>query len=43
LIFSSFLGTFYMGVMLSFTLFIALIADLTLLPILIILFYNPKK
>lgn len=43
LVFSSFMGTFFMGIMMSITLFIALIADLTLLPILIFLFYKPKK
>jgi predicted RND superfamily exporter protein len=43
LVFSSFLGTFYLGVMLCLALFVALIADLTLLPVLILLFYTPKK
>jgi predicted RND superfamily exporter protein len=43
LVFSTFMGTFNMGVLLSITLFVALIADLTLLPILIILFYHPKR
>lgn len=43
LVFSSFMGTFYMGLLLCITLFVALIADLTLLPILIFLFYKPKK
>ncbi|MFT5779244.1 MAG: putative RND superfamily exporter protein [Crocinitomicaceae bacterium] len=43
LIFSSFLGTFYMGVMLCITLFVALIADLTLLPVLLLVFYRPKR
>ncbi|NRA13479.1 MAG: MMPL family transporter [Crocinitomicaceae bacterium] len=43
LVFSSFLGTFYLGIMLCIALFVALIADLTLLPVLILLFYNPKK
>ena len=41
--FSSFLGTFYLGVMLTIALFVALIADLTLLPVLILLFYKQKK
>lgn len=41
--FSSFLGTFYLGIMLCIALFVALIADLTLLPVLILLFYKPKK
>lgn len=43
LVFSSFLGTFYMGLMLCITLFVALIADLTVLPVLLLLFYKPKK
>ncbi len=43
LILSSFLGTFYMGLLLCITLFAALIFDLTLLPVLILLFYKPKK
>ncbi|MFK7785386.1 MAG: RND family transporter [Crocinitomicaceae bacterium] len=42
LVFSSFLGTYYMGLMLCITLFVALVADLTLLPVLLLLFYNPK-
>lgn len=43
LVFSSFLGTFYLGLMLCLSLFVALIADLTLLPVLIVLFYHPKQ
>lgn len=43
LVFSSFLGTFYMGVMLCITLFVALLADMTLLPVLLLVFYKPKK
>lgn len=43
LIFSSFLGTYYMGLMLCITLFVALLADLTLLPVLLLLFYKPRK
>lgn len=43
LVMSSFMGTFYMGIMLTLTLFVALIADLTLLPILMMLFYHPKQ
>lgn len=43
LIFSSFLGTFYMGLMLCITLLVALVADLTVLPVLLLVFYNPKK
>jgi len=40
---SSFMGSFYMGLLLSISLFISLIADLTLLPILVYLFYTPKR
>lgn len=43
LVFSSFLGTFYLGIMLCLALIVALIADLTILPVLILLFYKPKK
>jgi len=43
LVFSSFMGTLYIGILLCLTLIIALIADLTLLPVLIYLFYNPGK
>jgi uncharacterized protein len=43
LLFSSFMGTFVMGFMISITLFVALIADLTLLPVLLLLFYKPKQ
>jgi predicted RND superfamily exporter protein len=43
LLFSSFMGTFTMGFMISISLFVALIADLTLLPVLLLMFYNPKK
>ena len=43
LVFSSFLGTFYMGLMLCITLFVALLADMTLLPVLLLVFYTPKK
>ena len=43
LVFSTFMGTFNMGVLLSITLFVALIADLTLLPVLILMFYRPKR
>lgn len=42
LMFSTFMGTFYMGLLLSMTLFFALILDLTLLPVLLLLFYKPK-
>lgn len=43
LMMSNFMGTFYMGVLLSMTLFVALIADMTILPVLLMLFYHPKK
>lgn len=43
LMISSFLGTFYMGMLLSLTLLFALVLDLTLLPVLLLLFYHPKK
>ena len=42
LVFSSFLGTFYLGVLLCLTLLVALIADITLLPLLLLIFYKPK-
>lgn len=42
LIFSSFLGTTIMGLLLCITLFLALIVDLTLLPILLLLFFQSK-
>lgn len=40
---SDFLGTFYIGLLISLTLVFAVFADLILLPVLIILFYKPKK
>jgi len=43
LIFSGFMGTFYMGVLLCITLFVALIADITLLPVLLLLFYRQRS
>jgi predicted RND superfamily exporter protein len=43
LIFSSFGSTFYTGLLVSLTLVFAVIADLTLLPILVLLFLKPKK
>lgn len=43
LILSSFQGTFYMGLMLCLTLLIALIADITILPVLLLMFYRDKK
>ena len=43
LMFSSFLGTFYVGLLISCTLFFALLADLFFLPVLLILFYNKRS
>ena len=40
LLFSTFMGTFNMGLLLGITLFVALILDLTLLPLLILAFYK---
>ena len=40
LVFSDFLGTFYMGSLISLTLIFALLSDLFLLPILILRFYK---
>jgi predicted RND superfamily exporter protein len=42
LMISSFQGTFMMGMLLCITLFVALIADLTLLPVLLFLFVKNK-
>jgi uncharacterized protein len=43
LILSSFGGTFYTGLLVSLTLLFAVIIDLTLLPVLLILFYQSKS
>lgn len=43
LVLSSFMGTFYMGILLCITLFVALIADMTVLPVLMMLFYKENK
>ncbi len=43
LIFSSFLGTFYMGLSITLALIFALIADLFLLPVLVLNFYKGEK
>lgn len=43
LMFSDFLGTFYVGLLISCTLMFALISDLFFLPVLIIFFFSPKK
>lgn len=43
LIFSTFMGTFYIGLLVGLTLILAVISDLFLLPILIILFYKPRR
>lgn len=40
LVLSSFMGTFYLGILLCITLFVALLADLTILPALLLLFYR---
>lgn len=40
---SDYLGSFYIGFLVSLTLLFALLSDLILLPVLLILFYNPKK
>jgi uncharacterized protein len=43
LMFSSFMGTFYMGFMVSLALIVALIFDMLLLPVLLLFFYTDKK
>lgn len=43
LLFSTFDGTFYVGLLISLTLLFAVIADLFLLPILVVYFYSPKE
>ena len=43
LLMSSFMGTFYMGLMICITLLVAVLADLFILPLLLIYFYKPKK
>lgn len=43
LLFSDFLGTFYMGLMISVTLLFAVLADLFLLPVLILFFFGNKR
>lgn len=43
LIFSDFLGTFYIGLLISLTLFIALIAELIVTPIVVMYFYRKSK
>jgi predicted RND superfamily exporter protein len=40
---SDYLGSFYIGILVSLTLIFALLSDLILLPVLLILFYNPKQ
>lgn len=42
LLFSDFLGTFYVGLLISLTLLFALLADLFLLPVLLMIFYKKK-
>lgn len=43
LVMSDFLGTFYIGLLISLTLLFAVLSDLLLLPILILLFYKNKN
>lgn len=43
MVISVFNGTFYIGLLVSLTLVTALIADLTLLPVLVVLFYRKRK
>jgi predicted RND superfamily exporter protein len=43
LIFSSFVGAFNMGLLISITLFIAMIIDITLLPVLLTVFFKTKN
>jgi predicted RND superfamily exporter protein len=42
LLFSDFLGTFYVGLLISLTLLFALLADLFLLPVLLMIFHKKK-
>lgn len=42
LVFSEFLGTFYIGLLISLTLLCAVLSDLLLLPVLIIMFFRKK-
>ena len=43
LIMSDFLGTFYIGLLISLTLLFAVLADLLLLPVLLIIFFKPDS
>ncbi|QNF35924.1 MMPL family transporter [Adhaeribacter swui] len=43
LIFSTFEGTFYVGLLISLTLLFAVLSDLLLLPILVVYFFRPKS
>lgn len=43
LLFSDFLGTFFIGLLISCTLIFALIADLFFLPVLLMYFYKPRE
>ncbi|MFT6501008.1 MAG: putative RND superfamily exporter protein [Crocinitomicaceae bacterium] len=43
MVFSCFMGTFYLGFLLTVVLVVALIADLTVLPVLLLLFYKKKS
>ena len=42
LLLSNFQGTFYLGFLVSLTLFVAVFADLLLLPVLVVMFYKKK-
>jgi hypothetical protein len=43
LVVSDFLSTFYLGLLISLTLFFAVLADLLILPLLLLWFYKPKS
>jgi predicted RND superfamily exporter protein len=43
MVFSCFMGTFYLGFLLTVVLVVALIADLSVLPVLLLLFYKKKS
>jgi predicted RND superfamily exporter protein len=43
LVLSDFMGTFYIGLLISMTLFIALIAELMISPLVVMFFYQKKK
>ena len=43
LLYSDFLGTYLIGLLIGITLLMAVVADLILLPAILVLFYNPNK